>query len=236
VHLIIDSYNKMVRMQVIGVISFVFTLLVICCSTPRANKEAITEQRLPVKCMENSPERRGEEGCTILANREFVGSTDNVYWHIDRFDSVEAAKKAAGPNGVAVEAHGFIWLMTVEARIEEQHTGHHLAWIGPLTLPAAERYLMRVQSSLLMPGSETPVHTHSGPEAFYIVDGEQCIEMQQGGEHLIAGQSYVVPASNVHRGRVVGTAPRRAMALILYDALQPASHDLVNPPTIVACK
>ena len=59
-------------------------------------------QRPPVKCAEDSPERRGEEGCTILTSRPLVGSLAKpAYWHIDRFDSLEAAKKAAGPDGVA---------------------------------------------------------------------------------------------------------------------------------------
>ena len=106
-----------------------------------------------VKCTEDSPERRGEEGCTILANRPLVGSLAKpVYWHIDRFDSLEAAKKAAGPDGVAAEAHGGVWLTTVEPQTEVHHGGRHVAWIGPLVLPAADRYSMRVQSSLLKPG------------------------------------------------------------------------------------
>ena len=135
--------------------------------------------------MENSPERRGEEGCTILANRPFLGSTANVYWHIDRFDSLETAMNAAGSDAVAVEAHGYFWLLTVEGRTEEHHGGRHIAWLGPLVLPKAERYSMRVQSTLLMRGSTTPVHTHSGPEVFYIVEGEQCIERPDGGQHLL---------------------------------------------------
>src|SRR5438552_15458324 len=92
-----------------------------------------------VKCVEDSPERRGEEGCTILASKPLNGPvTKPVYWHLDRFDSLEAAKKAAGPNGVAAEAHGSVWLMTVEAKAQEHHGGRHLTWIGPLVMPAAD--------------------------------------------------------------------------------------------------
>src|SRR5919197_749766 len=48
-------------------------------------------ERPPVKCTEDSPERRGQEGCTILANRPLVGSLAKpVYWHLDRFDLLEA--------------------------------------------------------------------------------------------------------------------------------------------------
>jgi quercetin dioxygenase-like cupin family protein len=203
-------------------------------ASPASQKAEINKPG--VKCTEDSPERRGAEGCTILTNRPFVGSlTTPVYWHIDRFDSLEAAQKAAGPDGVAAEAHGGVWLMTVETQTEEHHGGRHVAAIGPLTLPAADRYSMRVQSSLLMPGSTSPVHTHPGPEVIYIVDGEQCMEMLEAGRRLGVGQSYVVPGGGVHRGRVMGSGARRALALNLYDAAHSASHDLADPPPLVQC-
>ena len=150
-----------------------FTLIFLSCSTTRSNKnETIAEKRPGVKCMENSPERQGEEGCTILANRSLAGPlSNNMYWHLDRFNSLEAAKEAAGPNSVAAEAHGYFWLMTLETKTEKHGAGNHVTWIGPLELPSTDSYAFRVQSSLLLPGSRTPAHTHPGPEAVYVVDG-----------------------------------------------------------------
>ncbi len=198
---------------------------------------ATPDERPPVKCMENSPERRGEEGCSILAARPLVASTKKpTYWHIDRFDSLEAATKAAGPDSVPAEAHGSVWLMTVEHRTEEHRNGRHVAWIGPLLLPAAAGYTMRVQSSLLRPGTTTPVHIHSGPEVFFVVAGEQCLETPENGLHLNAGDSRILPAGVIHRGRVTGTGVRRVLALILHDAAHPASRDLRDPPSLVECK
>ena len=219
-------------------ILIMFSLFISSCSSTRSNKDAnIKEARPPVKCMENSPERLGEEGCTILANRAIVGPlSENVYWHIDRFDSFDAARKAVGPNDVAVEAHGSFWRLSLEAKIEDHHGGHHVTWVGPLLLPASGRHSMRVQSSLLMPGATTPAHTHPGPEVLYIVDGQQCTEMPGKAELLSAGQSYVVPAGTIHRGRVIGSKARRILALNLYDAEHPTSHDLENPPQLGTCK
>ena len=159
-----------------------------------------------------------------------------LYWHLDRFDSLETAKNAAGPDGVAAEAHGGVWLMTVEAKTEEHHGGSHVAWIGPLVLPTADRYSMRVQSSLLKPGSTTPAHTHPGPEVVYVVDGEQCTETPEGGQRLNAGQYYIVPNGVLHRGRVTGSGVRRLLAVNLYDAERPVSHDPANPPPLASCK
>jgi quercetin dioxygenase-like cupin family protein len=218
--------------------NFILLLLLSSCSTTRNNKPAeMAIQHPSVKCMENSPERRGEEGCTILTNRPLIGSlTKTVYWHIDRFDSLETAMKAAGPNSVATEAHGSFWLLTVEMRAEDCRAGQHVNRIGPLTLPPSDQYLMRVLSSLLEPGSTTPIHKHSGPEVFYVVDGEQCIEMSEAGQHLSVGQSFIVPGNTIHRGRVIGSKARRALALVLYNAAYPASYDLDNATPIVSCK
>ena len=225
-------------MKLKSLILLILVLFVFSCSTTRRNKGANTaEQRPPVKCMENSPERRGEEGCTILTNRPLLGSlTNEVYWHIDRFDSLEAAMKWAGPNGVAAEAHGSFWLMTLDAKTDDHHGGHHVALIGPLTLATSKSYSMRVQSSLIMPGATTPAHTHPGPEVIYVVDGEQCVEMPEIGVHLKAGQFYIVPDGVIHRGRPIGSKGRRAFGLNLYDSAHPTSHDLNNPPTLSSCK
>src|ERR1700754_1912751 len=201
-------------------------LIVFSCLNAQNNTDQKIAQRPSVKCMENSPERRGQECCSILSDRHLIGLLPKtVYWHLDRFDSLEAAIKAAGPNSVATEAHGYFWLVTVETKPEEHLVGKHVAQIGPIDLPAADQYTMRVLSSLLMPGSTTPIHTHSGPEVFYIVDGEQCIERSESSHHLSAGQSFVVPAKSVHRGRVIGSKARRALALVLYNAAYPASQD-----------
>lgn len=198
---------------------------------------AAAEERPPVKCAVDSPERRGEEGCSILAARPLLLSNDKpAYWHIDRFESLDAATRAAGPDGVPAEAHGSVWLMTVEPRTDEHRGGRHVAWVGPLELPAGTGYTMRVQSSLLRPGTTTPVHTHSGAEVFYIVEGEQCLETPEAGLRLTNGESRVLPSGTIHRGRVAGTGVRRALALILHDSTRPASHDLADPPALIACR
>jgi quercetin dioxygenase-like cupin family protein len=197
----------------------------------------VAAQRPPVKCVENSPERRGDEGCTILASSQLAKPTlAPVYWHIDRFDSLEEAQRAAGADGVAAEAHGRFWLMTVEQNVDGHHGGKHVAAIGPLALPAGSRYSMRVQSSLLRPEATTPVHIHSGPEVFYIVSGEQCLETIDVGHRLPAEDSFVLPAGAVHRGRVTGPRVRRALSLVLHDPSHRTSYDWDNSPPLTACR
>jgi quercetin dioxygenase-like cupin family protein len=208
------------------------------CRTSRDNKTSVDlPVRPPVKCYENSPERKGEEGCSILSNRPLTGPlTGTLFWHIDEFDSIETARRSAGPNAVAEQAHGRIWLMSVELNTNDHHGGRHIALLGPLELPASENVSMRVQSSNLLPGTVTPVHTHSGPETFYIVDGAQCIERENDAISISSGQTFVVPKGTIHRGRVIGNVPRRALTLILYDSKFPSSHDFDTPPVLKSCK
>ena len=199
-------------------VSLAVALALAGCSTPSvsrvkdAGKTATSESvERSVKCSVDSPERRGEEGCTILASRPLVGPlAERAYWHIDSFDSLETARKAAGPNGVAAVAHGSAWLMTVEAQTEDHHGGTHVAWIGPLVVPDANQYSMRVMSSLLRPGTTTPVHMHPGPEVFYVVAGEQCLETPELSHHLGSGQSLVLSAGTIMRGRITGSIARQA--------------------------
>ena len=40
--------------------------------------------------------------------------------------------------------------------------------------PRAARYAMQVNSAAFAPGMYTLVHHHSGVEAFYVLEGEQC--------------------------------------------------------------
>ena len=118
--------------------------------------------------------------------------------------------------GVAAEAHASIWLMTVETQAETHHGGHHVAWIGPLEMPVADQYSLRVLSSMLEPGTATPAHTHADPEACYVVAGEQCLETPERSCSLGAGQSFVVHAG-VHPSRatqwVQSTAGTRAQSV-----------------------
>lgn len=198
---------------------------------------AAAQEPTPVKCTENSPERRGEVGCTVLASRPFVGPLPkSVYWHIDRFDSLDDAKAKAGANGVATEAHGGFWLMTVEGKSNDHHSGRHVEWIGPLILPRAQAYTMNVRSTLLKDGASTPVHTHSGPEVFYVVLGEQCLETQKVGHRLRASKFLILATDQIHRGRVQKAGVRGALTLVLHDAGRPASTDLNDPPPLVPCK
>ena len=216
---------------------FLSILLLMLASCVIASGQG-SQNQPAIKCMEDSPERRGEEGCTILANRPLLGPIKGVeYWHIDRFNSLEDATKAAGPNGVAAKAHRGVWLMTVEGKIQDHHGGRHVALIGPLVLPPAKEYTMKVRSTLLKQRSSTPVHAYSGPVVIYLVVGEQCLETEKAGHRLKAGKSFLLSGGTVHRGRIQSAGLRGALILVLHDSNLPASRDLTDdPPPLKPCR
>ena len=65
------------------------------------------------------------------------------------------------------------------------------------------------------------VHFHSGVEAFYTVDGEQCLETAKQAFKLHKGDSLAVPTGVTMRLVATGTKPRRALAVIVYDSSKP---------------
>src|SRR5579862_4670509 len=92
---------------------------------------------LEPKCVEDSPERRGEIGCSYIEDKALPPLKEPLVWNIDRFDSDRAAQAAVGPAGVAFEADGAWWLMTIESSASSRHGGTHVATVPLPRLPPA---------------------------------------------------------------------------------------------------
>jgi quercetin dioxygenase-like cupin family protein len=178
--------------------------------------------QLAPRCVENSPERQGGVGCSIVETKALpTGLTGPLFWHIDRFDSVEGARSAVSPTSIAFDAAGTSWLFTIEADTSRHHGGHHVTQVGPLELPRAAKYAMLVQSAALNPGMYTAVHHHSGVEGIYVVEGVACYETPTRGFGLRKGDTLTIPGGTVHRAVVPGSSLRHVLAVIIHDAAQP---------------
>jgi quercetin dioxygenase-like cupin family protein len=191
-------------------------------------------------CVENSPERRGEIGCSIIESKPLPeGLKPPLFWHIDRFDSLERARTAVGPTSIAFEAAGTAWLTTIEAESADHHGGRHVTTVGPLPLPQAQKYAMLVQSAVFTPGMYSLVHHHSGVEAVYVVEGEACFETPTRGFSLRKGETLAVSANTPMRAVVpASTARRHVLAVIVHDAAQPATMRMeeATGPQLTMCK
>jgi quercetin dioxygenase-like cupin family protein len=190
-------------------------------------------------CVSDSPERRGEIGCSIIESKPLPeGLTDPVFWHIDRFDSPDRARAAVGSASIAFDAAGVWWLMTIERDTTDHHGGRHVAHVGPLPLPRAARYAMTVQSAMFMPGMYSLPHHHSGVEAIYVLEGEACYETPTRAAKLQKGETLALPGDTPMRAVVTGAARRHVLAVIVHDAAQPATLRMEDGtgPTLVRCK
>jgi hypothetical protein len=67
--------------------------------------------------------------------------------------------------------------------------GSKVVEVGPVPPFAAPEYLLRIIQSGGPGGAKTPVHTHPGSEAFYVLAGEQAQRTPHGVTRLEVGQS-----------------------------------------------
>ncbi len=107
--------------------------------------------------------------------------------------------------------------MSIESQTESHHGGQHVTEVKMLPLPEAHKYSMVVISAYTPSGLTSRVHLHSGVEAFYVVDGEQCLETADRAFKM----QLVVPTGVTMRLVASGSKPRRAFAVIVYDASKP---------------
>ena len=199
----------------------------------------IAVAQLMSTCAPDSPERRGQIGCTVFPSKPLPeGLTKPVFWHIDRFDSAERARAAVGSTSIAFDAAGVWWLMTIERDTTDHHGGQHVTHVGPLPLPRATRYAMTVQSAVFMPGMYSLPHHHSGVEAVYVLEGEACFETPTRAAKLQKGETLALPGDTPMRAVVTGSARRHVLAVIVHDAAQPATIRMEEGtgPKLTGCK
>jgi hypothetical protein len=152
-----------------------------------------------------------------------------LYWHLDQFVSKAAAEKAAIATSTVVDAFGSVWLFTIERAAWRPKNGKHIANAGPLPVQPASTYAAEYLRSVFSPGMTAPLHVHSGPEAFYAVSGDTCLETPEGIQlGRGPGNRLSIKAGPPMLLMAIGKAPRRGFALILHDAEKPPTtltHD-----------
>jgi quercetin dioxygenase-like cupin family protein len=190
-----------------------------------------------LRCIEDSPERHGQPGCSVVADKPMASSlSSRAMWHIDEFSSLAEAKRAEGPNSVAFDAFGSAWLYTIESDTSNHHGGKHRAAVGPLPVRPAPAYSIQVLSAYFQPGNFSIVHTHSGPEAWWVLEGEQCLETTKAGIRKRAGEGAIVEEGETMRMVGIGDGPRRSLVVVLHDSSRPPATVVDNPPPLKGCR
>lgn len=169
-------------------------------------------------------ERTQDVGCWVLTNQE-VGqiAQSQIFWHLDAFPDRAGAEAAKGPRGTVLEALGKIWLLSIEDAEWRAAGGDHIASIGPLPISPGT-YSVQYMEAIFTPGMTAPAHTHAGPEAWYTVAGETCLETPDGKQiGRAGGPPVIIPGGPPMHLTATGTEVRRALVLILYDASKPST-------------
>jgi quercetin dioxygenase-like cupin family protein len=169
-------------------------------------------------------QRTTEIGCWVTAN-EALGQLPErpIFWHLDNYATRVAAEAAKGPRGTVAESLGKVWLFTIAEAGWRPSNGTRVAQIGPLPVSSDTKYTARYMEAIFTPGMTAAPHRHPGPEAWYTLSGESCLETPEGkmvgragGEHVI------VPSGRPMHLTATGTETRRALVLILHDSSQPS--------------
>jgi quercetin dioxygenase-like cupin family protein len=165
-------------------------------------------------------QRTGELGCWITANAPLGKLPQQpVFWFLDTFSSRGEAEAAKGPRGTVVESFGKVWLLTIESAGWRASGGSRVAEIGPLPIELDTSYAVQYMEAVFAPGMTAPSHRHSGPEAWYTLTGETCLETPEGKMIGRAGGSHViVPGGPPMHLTATGTETRRSLVLILHDS------------------
>jgi len=189
-----------------------------------------------IRCIADSPERRGEPGCAIVRDKRLPGPLlAPVLWHIDEFPTVADAQRVETPRSLAIVAHGSAWLYSLEADTTNHHGGKHRAVVGPIPVRPNQLYSMMAMSAYFTPGQYSVVHTHPGPEAWWVLEGEQCLQTTRTTIRARAGQGAIVAEGDTMRMVGTGTGPRRALILILHDADKPGGFTIEKEPALKSC-
>jgi hypothetical protein len=147
-----------------------------------------------------------------------------LYWRLDTFPTLQAAKAAAGPTSLAAEVSGKVWLFTLGPKGGSSTGGSRVTEIGPVPVTPAPEYLLRINHAHGPPGTKTSIHTHPGAEAFYVLTGRMSQRTPHGVVNLDAGQA--VPGHGPDTPMQVsssGTADLDQLVMFVVDATKPFS-------------
>ena len=174
---------------------------------------------VPRGCATPVSERQAEAGCYTTAVTPLgTLATGHWFWHIDEFESREAAEAARGARSTVVESLRRFWLFTIAEERWRPRGGDRVTHIGPLDVSSGQAYTAHYMEAVFPPELYTALvgHRHPGSEAWYVVTGAQCLETPNGLIMASAGNAALVPEGWPMAISAIGPRTRRALVLILH--------------------
>lgn len=153
-----------------------------------------------------------------------------LYWRIETVADRAQGERLAGAWSLVAESAGKTWLFTLGAAGDSTPGATKVAEVGPIPPVQAAQVLLRINDASGPPGSVTPVHSHPGSEAFYVLAGEQTIRGAHDTLHVQAG--HVEPGHGADMAMQVsssGTSDLHALVMFVVDASKPFSSPATLP-------
>ncbi len=154
----------------------------------------------------------------------------DLFWRIETYPSQDAAQAAAGTWSLVAEAAGKVWLFTLGPAGGSTPGSTKVSEVGPIARVTAPQYLLRINEASGPPGSVTPVHSHPGSEAFYVLNGEQSIRGAHGTLVVKAGTPE--PGHGAQMAMQVsssGSTDLQSLVMFVVDATKPFSSPASLP-------
>lgn len=169
---------------------------------------------------------KGKFVVTKMTERQVEALPDGeLYWHVENFDSLDAAKAAGGDFSLAGEFDDKAWLFTLADREAGGMGGAHVASIGPVPRIESDEFLLRINNAVAPVGAKTRVHTHPGPEAFLILSGQLTQHTPYGMHVLNAGGTMPGVPDQAMEVESTGDEELRELIMFVVDPSRPFSED-----------
>jgi hypothetical protein len=153
-----------------------------------------------------------------------------LFWRIENVAALAQAQAAAGQWSLVVESAGKVWLFTLGPAGESSGGGTKVTEVGPIPRVVASQYLLRINEASGAPGSTTPVHTHPGSEAFFVLAGEQSIRSHHGVMRVNVGQAEAGQGADMPmQVSSTGSTDLRALVMFVVDATKSFSSPATLP-------
>ena len=170
-------------------------------------------------------------GIKALAEKRVLQLPDGpLFWRVENFPTLAQAQAVAGLWGLAAESGGKVWLFRLGPASGSSAGGSKVAEVGPLPRVVAPEYLLRINEATGPAGSITPVHTHPGSEAFYVLTGEQCIRTAHGVIRVGVGRPETGHGADTPmQVSSCGSTGLHALVMFVLDATKPFSSPATFP-------
>lgn len=190
---------------------------ILTCSISIAGNSSAWAQATSRLCVEGQDERPGP-ACLMAHQPLGTFSRPSVSWQLFTYDDMATATREQPPNSTVALAFGQVWLFFVGPESFVPKNGKRVAEVGPIPVEANTIYAAEYLKSTFNPGMEAPVHVHSGPEAFYAISGDTCIETPDGVQFGKGpGNTLFVRGGPPMLLMAPGPDPRTGFAMILHD-------------------